>query len=136
MPRQPIVFSKNALMEWNGKKVTDHNRSELEVDIDRIETAKRMANGTMRKYVVADKYKFSVSWDDLPHMKDWTVDGFWGGKEIEEFYKQNPGSFSLRITNGDGTQDVFQVMMTDFSKSIKKRGVYDFWDIGVEMEEV
>lgn len=132
----PLRFPKNALMEWNGNKVTDHNRSELSVDVERIETTKRMANGTLRKYVVADKRKFSVSWEDLPHSKDWTVDGFWGGKEIESFHGANAGQFVLRVTNGDGTVETFNVTFTGFSKNLSKRGLYDLWQVDVQMEEI
>lgn len=132
----PRVFPKGALMQWDGNSVTDHNRSELEVDVQRIETAKRMANGTLRKYVVADKRTFSVSWDDLPNSATYTVDGFWGGKEIEDFYNRNAGSFPLRITNGDGTSETFLVMITDFGKSLNRRGKFDFWNVNIEMEEV
>jgi hypothetical protein len=130
------TFSKGALMQWDGNKITDHNRSELSVDYDRIENSKRMANGTMRKYVVADKRKFSVSWNDLPHTSDYTVDGFWGGEDIEEWYQTHPGAFVLRLTNGDGTQLNVTVMITSFNKSITKRGKFDFWDVDVDMEEV
>lgn len=132
----PIKFEKNAIMEWNGNKITDHNRSELDVSVERIETTKRMANGIMRKYVVADKRSFSVSWDELPFSKDFTVDGFWGGREIEDFYNNNVGPFTLKITNGDGKTESFTVMMTDFSKRISKRGAFDMWNVGVELEEV
>lgn len=132
----PIKFAKNAIMEWNGNKVTDHNRGELGVDVERIESSKRMANGTLRKYVVADKRTFSVSWDDLPHSKAYTVDGFWGGREIEDFYNKNAGVFTLKLTNGDGQAESFEVVFTSFDKEISKRGVYDFWSVSVEMEQV
>jgi hypothetical protein len=136
MPPTPRVFPKNAIMEWNNNKVTDHNRSELNVSVERIENVKRMANGTMRKYVIADKRSFKVSWSDLPHLTPYTVDGFWGGRDIESFYNTTVGSFALKITEGDGVQTIVNVMMTDFDKTITKRGLYDFWDINVEMEEV
>lgn len=131
-----LVFAKNAIMEWDNHKITDHNRSDLGVEVNRIETTKRMANGTLRKYVVADKRTFSVSWSDLPHKDDFTVDGFWGGKEIEDFYNENAGAFVLKITNGDGTLELFTVVFSNFSKDITKRGRYDFWNVSVELEEV
>lgn len=129
-------FDKNALMEWNNNKITDHNRSPLSVDVDRIETTKRMANGTLRKYVVADKRKFGVSWDDLPFNAANTVDGYWGGREIESFYNNNAGQFTLKITNGDGQVDSFSVVFTTYSRDLSKRGLYDFWDLNLEMEEI
>lgn len=133
----PVVkLDKNALMEWNNNKITDHNRSELSTDVNRIETPKRMANGSMRKYVIADKRTFSVSWSEVPHLKDYTVDGYWGGKEMETFYNTNAGVFTLKITNGDATVETFSVVFTSFSRDLSKRGLYDFWNVSVEMEEV
>lgn len=129
-------FIKPQLMEWNGSKISDHNRSEISIDVDRIETSKRMANGTLRKYVVADKRTFSVSWDDLPHDKTYTVDGFWGGREIESFYDNNAGAFILKLTWGDGAIDSYNVVFSNFSKDVTKRGLFDFWNLNCEMTEV
>jgi hypothetical protein len=136
MAFEPMKFSKNALMEWNDNKISDHNRSDLGVNVERIQTTKRMANGTLRKYVVADKRSFSVSWDNLPHSADFTVDGFWGGREIEAFYASNAGAFKLKITNGDGLIELVDVVFKSFDKNINKRGAYDFWDVNIEMDEV
>jgi hypothetical protein len=46
--------------------LSDHNRSDLDINIERIEQKRRMVNGTMRSYHVADKTSISVSWDMLP----------------------------------------------------------------------
>jgi hypothetical protein len=46
--------------------LSDHNRSALDLSIERIEQKKRMVNGTMRSYHVADKASISISWDMLP----------------------------------------------------------------------
>lgn len=131
-----MTFSKPSLMEWDGHKITDHNRSDLGVDVDRIEESTRMANGTLRKYVVADKRSYSVSWKDLPHNAMFTVDGYWGKREMENLYNTTPGAVTLKIYYGDGTSDIRTVVFTKFSASISKRGRYDFWDVNVTMEEV
>lgn len=117
-------------------KITDHNRSEVSITPERLGDSKRMANGTMRQYVIADKRSFDVSWSDLPHNSAWTVDGFAGGREIEAFYNQQVQPFVLRLVEGDGTTTDYFVTITDFSKSIKKRGAYDFWDLDITLEEV
>lgn len=131
-----MTFLKPQLMKWGPDKITDHNRSDLSVDVERIETSHRMANGTRRSYIIADKRTFSCSWDDLPHSAEFTVDGFWGGREIENFYNAQTQPFDLVLTNGDGTTNTYKVVMTEFSKSIKKRGRYDFWDVDITLEEV
>ena len=47
-------------------KLTDHNRSDIDITPLLIEKEARMANGTLRKFVVAKKDIISVSWDFLP----------------------------------------------------------------------
>lgn len=131
-----MTFVRPRLMRWAGNAITDHNRSPLSIDVERIEKAGRMANGTMRKYVVADKRSFDVSWDMLPKATGKTVDGFWGAAAMESFYNSTKGAFTLDITDGDGTNTSYTVMFSDFSKEIVKRGSQDFWEISVTMEEV
>jgi hypothetical protein len=46
--------------------LSDHNRSELSLSYERIETRQRMINGTMRSYHVADKVSVNTSWSRLP----------------------------------------------------------------------
>jgi hypothetical protein len=123
-------------MRWNGNAITDHNRGQLNVDVERIEKKQRMANGTMRKYIVADKRTFGVQWNMLPKLTSQTVDGFWGGEDIESFYNTVPGPFSLEITDGDGEVYTYTVMFADFSKNVMKRGSVDFWEISISLEEV
>jgi len=123
-------------MRWNGNAITDHNRAELNVSVERIERKQRLASGTLRKYIVADKRSFATSWSMLPKLTSQTVDGFWGGEAIENFYNIVPGSFSLEITDGDGEIYEYTVMFSEFSKQIVKRGSVDFWEVNVTLEEV
>lgn len=136
MAFRPRVFLKPSLMEWDGNKISDHNRKDLSVKVERIEEKNRMANGTMRKFIIADKRTFSVSWDNLPQSHDFTVDGFWGKNEIEAFYNVHTGAFPLKLYFGDGTNKTYSVMLSDFSADLSKRGAYDFWQVSVELEEV
>lgn len=131
-----LTFARPRLMQWDGNSITDHNRAELEISNERIERKDRMANGTMRKFVVADKRTFSTSWEMLPKISAQTADGFWGGQAIEDFFYATPGAFSLDIWDGDGAHKTYTVMFSDFSKSITKRGSVDLWTINVTMEEV
>lgn len=136
----PLVLAKPRLIRWTNANgtlmVTDHNRSPLSIDVERIETAKRMANGTMRKYWVADKRTFSTSWTMLPNLSTFTVDGHAGADDIENFYDATVGAFDMRLTYGNGPEELYRVMFTDFSKSLEKRGKFDFYEVDVTMEEV
>ena len=135
---QPLVFAKDSLLRINGNRLSDHNRSELAVSTERIEDSKRMANGTLRKYVIADKRSFTVSWADIPHTAAHTVDGFWGGEDMETFYRSPAGQgvVTLTITRGSGVTTNHSVVISSFERRIKKRGVYEFWDVSMELEEV
>lgn len=44
----------------------DHNRSAIDVQMERLEQRQRMVNGRMRSFHIADKKKISFSWDMLP----------------------------------------------------------------------
>lgn len=134
-----VTFVRPRLMTWNDNAVTDHNRSALSVDVERIETSQRMANGTMRKYWVADKRAFSCSWDALPSVSTTTVDGFWGGTAMEAFYNATAGAFTLKVWGASTTTPtgIYQVMFTDFSKTVEKRwATHELWTLTVSMEEV
>ncbi len=131
-----VALPKPRLIMFDSLAVSDHNRSALNTDVERIETVKRMANGIMRKYVVADKRTFSTSWTMLPNNKIFTVDGYAGADDIETFYNQHPGAFELKLYMGDGTQKNYSVMFTNFSKTLIKRGKFDFYDVDITMEEV
>lgn len=153
-----MTWKDNAIMYWSvdgiaWNKITDHNRAPLDISSERFERANRMVNATMRRYTVAKKRTFSCSWDMLPSKTTSsyggrtglaTVDGGWGGEDIESFYNANNGRFYMKLRKGadeakaitDGTIEVVQVMFTDFSKSIEKRGIVDFWSLDITLEEV
>ena len=46
--------------------LTDHNRQPIDINTTLIQKENRMANGTMRKFVVSKKDTISTSWDNVP----------------------------------------------------------------------
>lgn len=72
-------------------KITDHNRQPIQIDVELIENQSRMANGLMRKYIVAKKHKISTSWTFLPTRTSETADGNYGAAWLESFYNANAG---------------------------------------------
>jgi hypothetical protein len=146
-----MVWTSNTIMSWTDnrgtptlRKITDHNRSALSVAFDRIEKKQRMADGTLRRYVVAIKRSWSCSWKDLPSKAGvtgylTTADGGWAASDMEAFHKSPEGSkeFLMQLRDGDGTLESVSVMITDFSKVISKRSAgIDLWDISITLEEV
>lgn len=99
--------------------LSDHNRSEIDFSIERIETKERMVNGRMRSYHVADKLSVSTSWDMIPsrayHLyanfdetgksdyfkinnQEFTADGGAGGVDMLDWYERYTGSFWLYLS--------------------------------------
>jgi hypothetical protein len=95
--------------------LSDDNRSTLDFKPQRIENRKRMANGRMRSYHIADKMSLSTSWEMLPSRSyalrpdynledgkspyandrsmEYTTDGGAGGVDLLKWYENHKGSF-------------------------------------------
>lgn len=153
-----MAWTDNAVMYWstdntNWNKITDHNRGPLSITVERIQKQNRMADGTLRRYSVSKKRTFNVSWDMIPSKRNatyggktgiTTVDGGWAGEDIETFHNANNGRIYMKLRKGadeakaisDGTIETVQVMISDFSKEIVKRGIVDFWSLSITMEEI
>jgi hypothetical protein len=141
MPRGSILQ-----IQSNGTyhKVTEHNRSAFDISPQRIETQTRMVNGSLRKFWIADKRAFSLSWDMLPHSTDLTVDGQWGAEDIQNFYysSEGRGAFNIKInlatdgTNQESTGEIVKVMFQSASFSVLKRGLEPFWSVSITLDEV
>jgi hypothetical protein len=109
--------------------LSDHNRSEMQFNPQRIEQRQRTINGRMRSYHIADKLSMSVSWNMLPSRSyyevaefdstgtsvnknqtgEFTVDGGAGGVQLLDWYENHKGPFWMflaydKYTNfGDGS---------------------------------
>jgi hypothetical protein len=128
---------------WN--KVSEHNRSPLEINVERIEAITRTSNGTLRKNHIADKRSFSVSWEMLPSYRDLTVDGGWGAEDLRQFYLSDDGkkTFNIRInlakTGSDQSSSGYESYTVSFSNcsfSVLKRGLQPHWSVSLTMDEV
>jgi hypothetical protein len=128
---------------WN--KVTEHNRSDLGVSIERIEKVTRTSNGTLRKNYITDKRRFSASWTMLPSYRTLTVDGAWGAEDLRTFYLSNGGkeAFNIRINLAKAGTDQtssgyeeYTVVFGGCNFSVVKRGLQPHWTVSIELEEV
>jgi len=124
--------------------LSDHSRSDLSVDYDVIEKSQRMANGTMRKYVVAKKKQFSCSWDMLPTISSYVVDGNANAKNMKSFYETYAGSpLTMTLYFGkNGVTDTsyaqaVNVFWDKFSFNVVKRYKdFDYWNVDAEFVEI
>jgi len=140
-----MTLAKGSILEfeYNGTwyKMSEHNRSALDVTPIRIESVKRTANGTARKFFIAEKSKISASWEMLPSSTALTVDGGWGANDLRTFYKSTTGQSTFRVRlnfaelGTNNVQDPITVMFTECSFSIVKRGLQAHWNVSLTLEE-
>lgn len=152
MPRGSILQIRAYDLSQNGgngtfqyNKVTEHNRSAFDISNERIEKSTRMSNGTLRKFFIADKKRFSLSWDMLPSYRTLTVDGAWGAEDLRSFYNSAEGqsSFNIRVNlakNGSSQEfsgyEEYAVVFGDCNFSVLKRGLQPFWSVSLTLVEV
>jgi hypothetical protein len=139
-------------------KLTDHNRQPINISTELIEAQSRMANGKMRKYVVAQKNNISASWKYIPSRTDETVDLNYSAAWLELFYSSNVGlPVYLKVVNSKINQEeslslipsdyqfkdaryastVYNVFMNNFSKTIINRTKNsDYVDMSIEFTEI
>ena len=160
--KQGIQVSVDNVSWYN---LTDHNRQPIGINYTLIEQTDRMANGTLRKYVVARKFVITADWKDLPTLDSNLVDysaGSHGAAWIKAFYEKNYGSpVYVRIISAqdtgytslqpkipdattyldsrsnDGSSQTYTAFMTTFTYDIlKRRSGYDYVDLKIEFTEI
>lgn len=168
-----MSYLNNPIMEWctdpmsdttpTWYKITDHGRSPLNISYDRIETKQRMANGHLRRYTVAKKRIWNLTWDNLPSKNVSLLAGGMPGEWMQQFHDTHDGAFWMRLRRGsdisivdpteaeaanlenlwdsydsrvrDQTRGI-RVMISDFSKDVLKRGpAFDLWSLDINLEE-
>lgn len=144
-------WKDNPIVEWSTDgttwtKISDHGREPLDIDIIRLGNTQRLANGDMRRYVVAKKSQFSFSWSNLPDKSTDFLAGGQTGGWMKSFHDTVDGAFFMRLREGKAINnaaevttntETFLVMITDFSRTITKRNpTYDLWDLSMTLEEV
>lgn len=132
----------------NWQKLTDHNRDPISISPELIETQQRMANGKMRKYVVAQKNNISVSWSYVPSRTSETADLNQSAAWLESFYKAYAGvPVYLKVVSSELNQsgsfvtsesgfEVYTVFMNNFSKTIINRTrISDYVNMSIDFTE-
>jgi hypothetical protein len=144
----PLTLPVGSILYFDtGTKVSEHNRSSINIDVDRFEKTQRMSNGSLRKIWIADKKNISSSWSNLPTYSTLTVDGGMGAEDIRAFYlNKGKGTFKIKISyNAVSARDeIMTASFTSCTFSISKRNVrssataipQEFWDVSLSLEEV
>lgn len=152
LPRGSILYieAKDLLASPPGttkifNKVTEHNRSALELGAERIEKIVRTSNGTLRKSHIADKRKFQLSWEMLPAYRTLTVDGGWGAEDLRTFYFGDEGkqSFNIRVNlakegsdQSSAGYESYTVIISSCNFTVVKRGLQPHFNVSLTLDEV
>ena len=139
-----VEFNPGSQTSGTQLTLSDHSRSELSIDYDVIEKSQRMANGTLRKYVVAKKKSFSCSWDSLPTVTSFVVDGYADAKKMKQYYElysAQPLVMTLYYGRNEATDlsyaETYNVFWESFSFEIVKRYQnFDYWNVDAEFVEI
>jgi len=79
--------SDPAQMVWY--KLTDDNRQPIKIAYEVIEKTNRMADGTLRRYVIARKHKITASWQNVWSKSSLSTDANYAGAWMKSFYEAN-----------------------------------------------
>jgi acetylornithine deacetylase/succinyl-diaminopimelate desuccinylase-like protein len=132
------------------RRVSEHNRSDFNIGTNRIKQSTRMANGTLREFIVADKKTFNVSWTMLPSYRNETVDGGWAAEDLKAFYESSDGkkAFEIKINTShnpsniedssfwESTANTYTVVFTSCDFTVVKRGLQPYWSVNISLEQV
>lgn len=126
--------------------LSDHSRSPLDISYNSFEKSVQLANGTTRKYVIAQKRTIRLNWKDLPSTSVMTADYGAGAKDLEKFYKNNvdneisiyvfmdQGTGSLLSTNlslGPNDNGMVGTMPTNFAQALNFTGFIESFSCNV-----
>jgi hypothetical protein len=147
--RNNLAYSNKTNLRF--RRLTEHNRAPLSINTERIESSQRMANGTLRKYFIADKLNLNVSWEMIPSFRNETADGGWGAEDIKNFYESSAGRSTFRVrinptvfsttliedSNGSLVDDyTYTMAFTSCDFTVLKRGLQPFWSVNISLEQV
>ena len=126
--------------------ISDHGRKSISMTPKRIENSLRTVDGTLRRQVIATKYTYGTSWENLPSVASKTVDGYYSGYQIKNFFETTTSPFSIKfyVGNSDATSTVLTdtitkiVMFNSFSYEVvgRSQSGIDLVNISLELEEV
>lgn len=127
-------------MTLGGTQLTEHGRQGFQLSPDPIVTDVRLANGTMKRYFVATKRKFSFSWNMLPALDSQTLDNKTGRNTLRTLYDANIDNSLTFIykevdSNNNQTDVTTTVFIESYSESLEKRWDSQFWNVNLSLVE-
>jgi len=140
-----ITLPAGSALYINSNKLSEHNRAPIDIGYNRIEKSDRMADGSMRKFIVANKKTVSTSWSVLPSYSTMTLDTGYGALDLRYLYETSGLSpVTLTIYYSPTRTESLTMFISSFSCTLSKRNVksrstdpaQEFWEVSISLEEV
>lgn len=117
--------------------LSDQDRSPLTEAYEVIENTRRTAKGQRRRYFIAQKRTFSLSWSRLPGQTANTVDGGIGADPMKTMFDSETDTVTLRIKDRSGSNTDVSVHIVDFERELIYRYSDDhYYSVSITFEEV
>ena len=134
----------------NGRMRSYHIADKQKISVSWSMLPSRAANSNPA-YETVDGGATPVGKSALSRAEQFTSDGGAGAVEMLDWYENHQGSFFVYLSydkysmfgkddaayqNVGKYNQVIEVFFSDFSYNVVKRGIHDFWDVSVTLEEV
>lgn len=126
--------------------LSDHSRSPLSVTYDVLSKSERMADGTLKRYVISRKKIIQCQWAMLPTIRGQVVDNNADARDMKEFYESNmfkSMTMSLYYNRNDAERasaaylETLSVYWNNFTFDVVKRYKnFDYWNVTAEFVEI
>lgn len=124
------------ILSLNGVEFTDQGRT-LSESREEVSAPVQLANGTVKKYIIAIKKRWSISWQWLPNLSSLTYDEKGARDQLRAIaYAGNTFPLIMRNTYGETTSHT--VWVENYSEELIRRDTINgeyFYNVTVELVE-
>jgi hypothetical protein len=129
-------FAGPALVRLNDTDLTDQGRT---FDEKRDERAVEnvTANGTIKKYIIAEKREWDLAWSMLPQNASDTYDEK-GARDTIKALAMVGNTVTLRVRDSYGEENIYTVWIQDYSEKIVRRDFVSnifLYDVSISLKE-
>lgn len=124
------------LITLNGVEFTDQGRTFSESREERAVSV-QLSSGKIKKYVMGEKHRWSISWDWLPNSASLTYDNK-GARDQLRALAYTGNTYSLSLKNTVGTTDSYTVFIESYEEELVRRDTVNnefYYKVSIELME-
>jgi len=129
-------FAGPALVRLNDTDLTDQGRT-FDEDRDERAVENTTANGTIKKYIIAEKRTWNFGWSMLPQNASDTYDEK-GARDTIKALAMVGNTVTLRVRNSYGEEYIYTVWIESYSEKLVRRDFISnifLYDISLSLKE-